>query len=98
MPGYYLTPLHTDHGGHGHADDSIALATREAIDVTSLRYDIVSVSCFYSLPEIHECSSQHASHNHTLDPPIQAPQHNLNLLGVLIHLCGDAVNSMFLDF
>lgn len=36
----------------------------------------------------------HASHNHSLDPPTQTPQHNLNLIGVLIHLCGDAMNNV----
>jgi zinc transporter 1 len=36
----------------------------------------------------------HATHNHTIDPPVQAPQGNLGLLGVLIHLLGDAVNNI----
>ncbi|KAF8239414.1 hypothetical protein L208DRAFT_1420809 [Tricholoma matsutake] len=39
-------------------------------------------------------TTDHASHNHSLDPPTQAPQHNLNLIGVLIHLCGDAMNNV----
>ncbi|KAF8075090.1 CDF-like metal transporter [Lyophyllum atratum] len=36
----------------------------------------------------------HALHNHTLDPPILGPQHNLNLVGVLVHLFGDAINNV----
>lgn len=36
---------------------------------------------------------QHALHNHTIDPPSPVPHHNMNLLGVLIHLIGDAINS-----
>ncbi|RDB23514.1 Zinc/cadmium resistance protein [Hypsizygus marmoreus] len=36
----------------------------------------------------------HALHNHTLNPPPLAPQHNLNLVGVLVHLFGDAVNNV----
>jgi len=36
----------------------------------------------------------HATHNHTLDPPVEAPQHNLALLGVLLHLLGDAINNI----
>ncbi|GLB41698.1 putative cation efflux family protein [Lyophyllum shimeji] len=36
----------------------------------------------------------HALHNHTLDPPTPAPQHNLNLVGVLVHLFGDAINNI----
>ncbi|TFK39825.1 cation efflux protein [Crucibulum laeve] len=36
----------------------------------------------------------HATHNHTLDPPINVPQHNLGLVGVLVHLFGDAINNI----
>ncbi|KAF5373240.1 hypothetical protein D9615_007432 [Tricholomella constricta] len=36
----------------------------------------------------------HALHNHTIDPPIIVPQHNLNLVGVMVHLFGDAVNNI----
>jgi len=36
----------------------------------------------------------HATHNHTLNPPVIVPQHNFGLLGVLIHLLGDAVNNI----
>lgn len=90
--------LYTDHSGHGHGDDPVEMAVMESINVTPSRYDIVSIRCFSSSLEIHSCSLQHASHNHTIDPPIKAPQHNLNLVGVFIHLCGDAVNSVFLDF
>ncbi|EKM81729.1 hypothetical protein AGABI1DRAFT_70131 [Agaricus bisporus var. burnettii JB137-S8] len=40
------------------------------------------------------CDHVHATHNHTIDPPISSHQHNLGLLGVLVHLCGDAVNNL----
>jgi len=36
----------------------------------------------------------HATHNHTIDPPVAAHQHNVGLLGVLIHLLGDAINNI----
>lgn len=36
----------------------------------------------------------HATHNHTIDPPVTAHQHNLGLVGVLVHLIGDAVNNI----
>ncbi|KAF8159476.1 CDF zinc transporter [Crassisporium funariophilum] len=36
----------------------------------------------------------HATHNHRIDPPSSTPQHNLGLVGVLIHLLGDAVNNI----
>lgn len=36
---------------------------------------------------------QHATHNHRVEPPVGAPQHNLGLIGVLTHLLGDAINS-----
>ncbi|CAA7265131.1 unnamed protein product [Cyclocybe aegerita] len=36
----------------------------------------------------------HAQHNHRIDPPVSAPQHNLGLVGVLLHLFGDAVNNV----
>lgn len=36
----------------------------------------------------------HAAHNHTTDPPVATRQHNLGLLGVLIHVLGDAVNNV----
>ncbi|EDR02833.1 CDF-like metal transporter [Laccaria bicolor S238N-H82] len=35
----------------------------------------------------------HASHNHTVHPPSSAPEHNLGLLAVMVHLLGDAINS-----
>jgi len=37
---------------------------------------------------------QHGTHNHRIDPPTDQPQLNVGLVGVLIHLLGDAVNSM----
>jgi zinc transporter 1 len=36
----------------------------------------------------------HGTHNHRTDPPINQPQLNLGLVGVLIHLLGDAVNNV----
>ncbi|KAF8817385.1 cation efflux protein [Phlegmacium glaucopus] len=36
----------------------------------------------------------HATHNHTIHPPVEVPQHDLGLLGVLIHLLGDAANNV----
>jgi len=36
----------------------------------------------------------HATHNHRLEPPVEAPQHNLGLIGVLTHLLGDAINNI----
>lgn len=92
---FFFNALHTDHGGHGHGDDTVAMAVREPVSST---LDIVRIPYFYASLEIHSCSSQHESHHHTIDPPVKAPQRNLNLVGVFIHLCGDAVNSMFLVF
>lgn len=43
-------------------------------------------------------SSQHAGHHHTHSQPSNSHSHNLGLLAVLIHLCGDAVNSQFFHF
>ncbi|KIM44700.1 hypothetical protein M413DRAFT_442658 [Hebeloma cylindrosporum] len=36
----------------------------------------------------------HGTHNHRIDPPSNKPQANLGLVGVLIHLLGDAVNNI----
>ncbi|KAF8906263.1 CDF zinc transporter [Gymnopilus junonius] len=36
----------------------------------------------------------HATHNHRLERPINTPQHNLGLIGVLTHLVGDAINNI----
>lgn len=36
----------------------------------------------------------HASHNHTVHPPSSAPEHNLGLLAVMVHLLGDAINNI----
>ncbi|KAG6850757.1 hypothetical protein H0H93_008795 [Arthromyces matolae] len=47
----------------------------------------------YNNSDFRDVANVHAQHNHTLDPPAPAPQHNLNLMGVLIHLLGDAINS-----
>lgn len=57
---------------------------------------IVSQTLFTSEKLLSNSKWQHATHNHRLDPPVSAPQHNLGLLGVLVHLLGDAVNSKLL--
>jgi len=36
----------------------------------------------------------HANHNHTLEPLIEQSQHNLGLMGVMVHLFGDALNNV----
>jgi len=36
----------------------------------------------------------HALHNHFIAPPTKAPEHNLGLMGVLVHLFGDASNNV----
>lgn len=41
---------------------------------------------------------QHARHYHTREKPSDGHDYNFGLLGVLIHLCGDAVNSQFYSF
>ncbi|KDR80704.1 hypothetical protein GALMADRAFT_61060 [Galerina marginata CBS 339.88] len=38
--------------------------------------------------------SIHATHNHRIEPPVDTPQRNLGLVGVLTHLLGDAVNNI----
>ncbi|KAJ2934847.1 hypothetical protein H1R20_g2252, partial [Candolleomyces eurysporus] len=38
--------------------------------------------------------SQHALHNHTVDPPLATREANLGLVGVLVHVLGDAVNNI----
>jgi len=49
----------------------------------------------YELRDVQSQSDPiHATHNHVLDPPVEAPQHNLALLGILIHLLGDAINNI----
>jgi len=47
-----------------------------------------------SLNPGHVVDSVHAQHNHTLSPPAKALQANLGLVGVLVHLLGDAVNNL----
>jgi len=49
----------------------------------------------YELRDVQTQSDPiHATHNHVLNPPVEAPQHNLALLGILIHLLGDAINNI----
>lgn len=42
-----------------------------------------------------ELRLQHVLHNHTINPPVAARHHDMNIVGVLIHIFGDAVNSQF---
>lgn len=56
---------------------------------------VVSVQCNHCYEPIDGKTLQHASHNHTIAPPLLAQETNLGLVGVLIHLLGDAVNSSF---
>ncbi|KAJ3564231.1 hypothetical protein NP233_g8434 [Leucocoprinus birnbaumii] len=37
---------------------------------------------------------QHAKHNHTVNPPAVVAEHNLGLLGVLIHILGDTIDNI----
>ncbi|KIK60232.1 hypothetical protein GYMLUDRAFT_615361 [Collybiopsis luxurians FD-317 M1] len=50
------------------------------------------------VPDAIELSDEiklvHASHHHTHSQPSNSHSHNLGLLAVLIHLCGDAVNNI----
>jgi len=49
----------------------------------------------YELRDVQTQSDPiHATHNHVLNPPVEAPQRNLALLGILIHLLGDAINNI----
>ncbi|KAF9530456.1 CDF zinc transporter [Crepidotus variabilis] len=70
--------VHDHHHHHGHGHTT-------AISSESME-----------LPEISGRYKDHihATHNHRLDPPVSAPQHNLGLLGVLVHLLGDAINNI----
>ncbi|EAU90495.1 hypothetical protein CC1G_00879 [Coprinopsis cinerea okayama7 len=68
-----------DHG-HGHSHSANAIVNEDDVQTT-----VVSVD-----PDRH----LHADHHHTLDPPIILSDHNLGLLGVLIHVLGDAVNNI----
>ncbi|TFK29694.1 CDF zinc transporter [Coprinopsis marcescibilis] len=44
--------------------------------------------------ELSSSHPLHATHNHAIDPPSAGSQHNLGLIGVLIHVMGDAVNNI----
>jgi len=49
----------------------------------------------YELRDVQSQSDPiHATHNHVLHPPVEAPQHNLALISILIHLLGDAINNI----
>ncbi|KAF8967604.1 CDF zinc transporter [Flammula alnicola] len=67
-----------DHHGHGHSH-SAATFTPESLELRKKNAQRDLI---------------HATHNHRIDPPVDAPQHNLGLIGVLVHLCGDAMNNI----
>lgn len=71
------------HGGHSHAHEGHGHSHGEPTqpDVTTINLTTFS-------------DNIHASHNHTLSPPKAHNQHNLGLVGVLIHVLGDAVNNI----
>ncbi|KAF8634573.1 hypothetical protein AX17_004163 [Amanita inopinata Kibby_2008] len=69
-----------DHGGHGHGHShGGSHSVPEAVELTEVNHIVDSV---------------HASHNHTIDPPVFSHQHNLGLAAVLVHLLGDAINNV----
>lgn len=68
-----------DHGGHGHGHDAPA-SSSAPVD---------------PLADLHLREGVHAQHHHTLFPPTSTLQPNLGLVAVLIHLLGDAVNSVY---
>ncbi|KAG6813842.1 hypothetical protein H0H92_006786 [Tricholoma furcatifolium] len=73
-----MHPHHGGHGGHSHGNNANTSTVVNDSDSIHLR----------------DYTNIHAQHNHTLDPPVNAPQHNLNLVGVLVHLFGDAINNV----
>ncbi|KJA28049.1 hypothetical protein HYPSUDRAFT_178199 [Hypholoma sublateritium FD-334 SS-4] len=70
-----------DHHGHGHGHDHGHGTVRYEIDAVEVRAN-------------PQRDLIHANHNHTVDPPIATAQHNLGLMGVLVHLLGDAMNNI----
>ncbi|PPQ64225.1 hypothetical protein CVT24_008601 [Panaeolus cyanescens] len=70
--------IHDHHGGHGHGHGTPAFENGSL----ELRTSDTRRDLL------------HATHNHRVDPPVNTPQHNLGLVGVLIHLFGDAVNNI----
>lgn len=84
---------HHGHGGHGHGQP----IQMNDLNPNTCDHVVCSPSSFphTTIWKLTLGFFQHATHNHTIDPPISSHQHNLGLLGVLVHLCGDAVNSKF---
>ncbi|KAK2463543.1 hypothetical protein APHAL10511_004294 [Amanita phalloides] len=68
-----------DHSGHGH---SHAHAAHQPLNLPELHNDD------------HVVDGIHASHNHTLNPPVVSRTKNLGLAAVFAHLVGDAVNNV----
>ncbi|KAF7356515.1 Zinc/cadmium resistance protein [Mycena venus] len=66
-----------DHGGHSHSHGAPA-SEAPVVD---------------PLADLHLREGVHAQHHHTLFPPTSTLQPNLGLVAVLVHLCGDAINS-----
>ncbi|KIJ53410.1 hypothetical protein M422DRAFT_64803 [Sphaerobolus stellatus SS14] len=68
-----------DHHGHGHHHDTARVVPSDTI-----------------LNNTADRSSKllHANHNHTLQPPSEKHAHNLGLMGVMLHLIGDAINNV----
>ncbi|KAH6915938.1 cation efflux family-domain-containing protein [Coprinopsis sp. MPI-PUGE-AT-0042] len=70
-----------DHHGHSHSHGPVDDRVSESAIAVTLVGD--------------RSESIHAAHNHARDPPSDAGSHrNLGLVGVLIHILGDAVNNI----
>lgn len=73
--------IHDHHGhGHGHSHSQGLGHSHSEESVTTVN--------------VNPMDTVHASHNHTIAPPLLAQETNLGLVGVLIHLLGDAVNNI----
>lgn len=71
-----------DHHGHGHTHGPPDASATELSTITNTFVADDSLSI-------------HAGHNHARDPPNDSGSHrNLGLVGVLIHILGDAVNNI----
>lgn len=75
--------VHDHHGhghGHGHSHGGGHSHSHSDLQIASV--------------ELTALDSVHASHNHTVDPPTNSREANLGLVGVLVHLLGDAMNNI----
>lgn len=72
--------VHDHHGHHGHSHGNDPALPADSLELSGSK--------------ISPIDHIHATHNHRVDPPVSEPQHNLGLVGVLVHLCGDAVNNI----